>query len=171
MGSVSANVASGNRAVSMAWLCIAPSRRSLSLASAVRSATIETSVTVVPSIVSEPSTAGVRPTAVFAPMPASSSWTRYPTNDAVPAERSPTVVSTVHVPSIEESPPEDVAGSVLTDCVAASRSTAGGASSRNTKYQMPNPRAATNAIAIPGMIHRRRVGSSALMGPQSRAST
>ena len=37
---------------------------------------MSTAVTFVPAIVSDPLTLGVRPTAVFAPIPASCSWTR-----------------------------------------------------------------------------------------------
>src|SRR2546430_1795730 len=52
-----------------------------------------------PSIVMGPDTFGVRPTAVFAPVPASSSLTRKPATDDVPSARDPDVASIVHVPS------------------------------------------------------------------------
>src|SRR5438132_14295570 len=52
-----------------------------------------------PSTVMDPDTFWVRPTAVFAPVPASSSLTRWPANDDVPSARDPDVASTVHIPS------------------------------------------------------------------------
>ena len=62
-GDVSSNVAVGNASVSSPIVRIRSSRRDSSLWSCVRSAVTFTVVSVVPSIVSEPSTADVRPTA------------------------------------------------------------------------------------------------------------
>jgi hypothetical protein len=54
----------------------APSRRSLSLSSVRRSTSTSTPVTFPLATVIDPVTSGVRPTAVLAPMPASSSSNR-----------------------------------------------------------------------------------------------
>jgi hypothetical protein len=76
MGPLISNPASGNWSVSKPWVCIWPSRKDSSLCSVVMSTANEAEVTDEPSISTVPVTSGVRPTAVLAPMPPSSSRTR-----------------------------------------------------------------------------------------------
>ena len=75
-GAVRMNEASGNVVVSSACRRMAPSRLLSSLVSWLTSAMISALARVVPLNVNEPVNAGVRPTAVLAPMVASSSCTR-----------------------------------------------------------------------------------------------
>lgn len=77
IGAVSVNVAVGNRSVSSASCTLSSRRRSL-VVIVLRSISNEAAVTVVPSIVIEPVTSPVRPTAVAAPIRDSSSSTRKP---------------------------------------------------------------------------------------------
>ena len=117
IGWVSTNVASGNSSVSSAPRALSSRRLSLVVIASMF-ASIETAVTVVPSIVIVPATSGVRPTAVVEPIPLNSSSTRNPTN--VPVESSklndPIDVSTVHVPAM----PVVVASAVPAAVVAGS---------------------------------------------------
>ena len=92
-------------------------------------------VSVVPSMVIVPLTAGVRPTAVVEPIPLSSSLTRKPTNVPVESSKlnSPTEVSTVQCSG------DPVGGrgaaALSTAPTAASRLTASGASSRRYHHR------------------------------------
>ena len=166
-----------------------PSRRELFVVSCVMSASIVVAVSVVPSIVMAPVTAGVRPTAVVDPMPASSSATRNPTK--LPVESSklnwPTLSSTAHAPdtplgdaaavdddaagldddtSLDDGTPLDDAAGVAVVCTAptaASRLTAAGASSRRRNHQIPAPASTTtsNAPASTHFNHDRFRGGDA----------
>src|SRR6266542_1404625 len=157
MGDVSANVAVGNWPVWMPWRASWPSRRWSSLWSVVRSAVMVAAVTWVPLIVRDPLTSGVRPTAVFAPIEASCSWTRYPTNELVESAKEPIEVSTFQVPSMPPEPPacDEAAGCEAAGCGEpladvgtggrlVSATAAGPAGWRN-RYQSPHPPTATTA--------------------------
>src|SRR3954454_20974580 len=138
------------------------------------SATMEAAVSVVPSMVIVPVTAGVRPTAVVDPRPVSSSATRKPTNVPVESSKlnSPTLGSTAHPPATpleagapaeDGTPLDDAAGAVTalsaavvftvvwTAPTAASRLTAAGASSRRNQ-QIPTAASATSTPA-PSSTH------------------
>src|SRR4051794_4411650 len=138
------------------------------------SATMEAAVSVVPSMVIVPVTAGVRPTAVVDPRPVSSSATRKPTNVPVESSKlnSPTLGSTAHPPATpleagapaeDGTPLDDAAGAVTalsaavvltvvwTAPTAASRLTAAGASSRRN-HQIPTAASATSTTA-PSSTH------------------
>src|ERR1035437_694079 len=65
------------------------------------SAVIWTSFTTLPDSDMEPVTLVVRPVGVCPPPPTSCSWTRYPTNEAVPSPTVPNEVDTFQVPSSE----------------------------------------------------------------------
>src|SRR4051812_39514226 len=162
IGCVSTNVAFGNRAVSMAWVRIALSRRASSGGSVVMSTSNDAFGTTSPAIVIVPVTFGVRPTAVFAPMPASSSCTRNPANELVKSLNVPIVWSTFHVPSrparFDGGPPVvAVVSASLPSRELAARSmlTSAGASSRKTKYHVAPPATTRATTAASAMSHQR----------------
>lgn len=102
---ISSNVAVGYVSVWRPRILSRPSRRSSSLRRAVVPTSTESEVIDASSITSVPVTFRVRPTAVLAPTPPSSSWIRWPANVDDPSSREPEVVSTVHVPSADPVPP------------------------------------------------------------------
>ena len=141
-------MAVGKREVSRAS-CTRLSRRLSFVVIVVRSTSKEASVTVVPSMVKSPVTSPVRPTAVEAPIPASSSLTRNPAKVpvAVSKSKSPVSASMVQVPSMAlPASVVAVAAPSSTWSTAASRETAAGASSFRY-HQRPPPTRTTMTMA------------------------
>ena len=118
-------------------------------------------VTAVPSIVIEPVTSEVRPTAVFAPIPPSSSSIRYPAKGDTPSAVV-AAASTVHVPS------KPAAGSAaeVVPVVVGVESAAGGGSSPPNQVTASAPPAATSTTARTPMIAQVRF----VIGPANQRS-
>jgi hypothetical protein len=125
----------------------------------VRSTSKLAAVSVVPSMVIDPVTSPVRPTAVVEPIAASSSWMRNPANVPVALSKSnspvsvsttqePLIPSTVPVaePSSAEPEPESAPA---TDSTAASRLTSAGASSFRNHHTPPAPAPTSAMTAAP----------------------
>src|SRR4051794_33152782 len=149
-----------------------------------------------PSNVRLPVTSGVRPTAVAAPMLASSSSTRYPTNELEKSENEPTDGSTFHVPSSASPAVDPLSVAVASDGsaavalgeavatspslvasgvgVASASPTAAGAAGRRKRYEKPIQAPTTTARASATRTRRgqrrRSVADRLVLGVRASAA-